>query len=82
MTNEVRLKRFGGITKHVEFMIIPSEQTDLDVRPFGTDIVVTSIKRLSYVSALLSTSADVIMSMLEDGIAACETTNVLVIGAI
>ena len=76
------MKKSGGIKMHGEFMIIPSEQTDLDVRPFGTDIVVTSIKRLSYVSALLSTSADVIMSMLEDGIAACETTNVLVIGAI
>ena len=44
LTTEGKLKRSGGIMKHGEFIIIPFEHTELNVRPVGTDVVVTSIK--------------------------------------
>ena len=53
--------------KHGEFMIS------------GADAAATPTNRLKYASALLSTSANVIMAKSQDGITVSETTNVLVI---
>ena len=44
LTTEGRLKRSGGTMKHGEFIIIPFEHTELNVRPVGTDVMVTPIK--------------------------------------
>ena len=38
LTIEGRLKRSGGIKKRGEFIIIPFEHTELNVRPVGTDV--------------------------------------------